>query len=359
MTLGGLAIAIGELVDDAVVDVENIFRRLGENRRAGNPRSVFAVVVSASNEVRSGIVYATMVIVLVFVPLFALSGIEGRLFAPLGQAYIVSILASLLVSITLTPVLAYYLLPGLKRLEGHESGLIRLLKRLNAALLRALLGHARPVMVSAALAVAAAGLAAAFLPRAFLPPSTRARSPSPWPSPRHLARGERPDRRRCGASALEMPDVKSIGRRTGRAELDEHAEGVHSSDLEIDLKPGARPKPDLVAEIRDRLAVLPVSVNVGQPISHRLDHMLSGVRAEIALKIFGDDLDTLRSLAEDLRRRLGTIPGIADLQVEKQVLIPQLEIRVDYARAALYGVQPAALIEQLSRLSNGQVVSAW
>ncbi|GJE73456.1 efflux RND transporter permease subunit [Methylorubrum suomiense] len=358
MTLGGLAIAIGELVDDAVVDVENIFRRLGENRRAGNPRRVFAVVVSASNEVRSGIVYATMVIVLVFVPLFALSGIEGRLFAPLGQAYIVSILASLLVSITLTPVLAYYLLPGLKRLEGHESGLIRLLKRLNAALLRALLGHARPVMVSAALAVAAAGLAAAFLPRAFLPPFnegsfTVTMAFNPGIS---LAESDR-----IGGVAerllLEMPDVKSIGRRTGRAELDEHAEGVHSSDLEIDLKPGARPKPDLVAEIRDRLAVLPVSVNVGQPISHRLDHMLSGVRAEIALKIFGDDLDTLRSLAEDLRRRLGTIPGIADLQVEKQVLIPQLEIRVDYARAALYGVQPAALIEQLSRLSNGQVVS--
>ncbi|WP_342149098.1 efflux RND transporter permease subunit [Methylorubrum sp. SB2] len=358
MTLGGLAIAIGELVDDAVVDVENIFRRLGENRRAGNPKSVFAVVVEASNEVRSGIVYATMVIVLVFVPLFALSGIEGRLFAPLGQAYIVSILASLLVSITLTPVLAYYLLPGLKRLEEHESGLIRVLKRLNAAVLRGLIGRARPMMLLAALAVASAGIAAAFLPRAFLPPFnegsfTVTMAFNPGIS---LAESDR-----IGGVAerllLDMPDVKSIGRRTGRAELDEHAEGVHSSDLEIDLKPGARRKPELIADIRDRLAVLPVSVNVGQPISHRLEHMLSGVRAEIALKIFGDDLDTLRSLAEDLRRRLEKIPGLADLQVEKQVLIPQLEIRVDYARAALYGVQPAALIEQLSRLSNGQVVS--
>ena len=358
MTLGGLAIAIGELVDDAVVDVENIFRRLGENRKAGNPRSVFEVVVSASNEVRSGIVYATMVIVLVFVPLFALSGIEGRLFAPLGQAYIVSILASLLVSITLTPVLAYYLLPGLKRLEEHDSRLLKLLKRGNAALLRGVLGHARPVMLVAGLAVGTAGLAAAYLPRTFLPPFNEGSFTVNMTFNPGISLAES---NRIGLVAerllLEMPDVKSIGRRTGRAELDEHAEGVHSSDLEIDLKPGARPKPELVADIRGRLAVLPVNVNVGQPISHRLDHMLSGVRAEIALKIFGEDLDTLRSLAEDIRGRLADIPGLADLQVEKQVLIPQLEIRVDYARAALYGVQPAALVEQLSRLSNGQVVS--
>lgn len=358
MTLGGLAIAIGELVDDAVVDVENIFRRLGENRRAGNPRSVFAVVVSASNEVRSGIVYATMVIVLVFVPLFALSGIEGRLFAPLGQAYIVSILASLVVSITLTPVLAYYLLPSLRRLEEHESGLVRVLKRGNAALLRALLGHGRPVMLAAGIAVAGAALAATLLPRTFLPPFNEGSFTVNMSFNPGISLAES---NRIGLVAerllLDMPDVRSVGRRTGRAELDEHAEGVHSSDLELDLKPGARPKPELVADIRGRLAVLPVSVNVGQPISHRLDHMLSGVRAEIALKIFGDDLDTLRALAEDVRVRIADIPGIADLQVEKQVLIPQLEIRVDYARAALYGVQPAALVEQLSRLSNGQVVS--
>jgi HME family heavy-metal exporter len=156
---------------------------------------------------------------------------------------------------------------------------------------------------------------------------------------------------------LEMPEVKTVGRRTGRAELDEHAEGVHSSDIEVDLKDTARSKPEIVEDLRARLAVLPVSVNIGQPISHRLDHMLSGVRAQIALKLFGDDLDQLRASAERLRQRLADIPGLVDLQVEKQVLIPQLEIRVDYRRAGLYGVQPAAVIEQISRLSNGRVIS--
>ena len=358
MTLGGLAIAVGELVDDAVVDVENIYRRLRENRIAGNPRTVFDVVVSASQEVRSGIVYATLVIVLVFVPLFALSGIEGRLFAPLGQAYIVSILASLAVSITLTPVLAYYLLPGLKRLDAHEPALVRGLKRLNAAALRLAFRHRTPVMAGAALAVLAAAFAATTLPRSFLPPFNEGSFTVNMTFNPGISLAES---NRIGLVAerllLEIPDVRSVGRRTGRAELDEHAEGVHSSDLELALKPGARAKPAIVADIRGRLALLPVNVNVGQPIAHRLDHMLSGVRAEIALKVFGEDLDTLRRVAEDLRGRLADIPGLADLQVEKQVLIPTLEIRVDYARAALYGVQPAAFVEQLSRLSNGQVVS--
>ena len=358
MTLGGLAIAIGELVDDAVVDVENIFRRLRENREAEDPRSVFDVVVSASQEVRSGIVYATMIIVLVFVPLFALSGIEGRLFAPLGQAYIISILASLAVSVTLTPVMAYYMLPHLKRLQHGDSALVRVLKRGNRALLDRAFQHPRALMFTAAVAVIAAAGAATLLPRAFLPPFNEGTFTINMLFNPGISLAES---HRVGLIAerliLEVPEVKAVGRRTGRAELDEHAEGVHSSEIEVDLKPSSRSKTEIVADLRSRLAVLPVSVNIGQPISHRLDHMLSGVRAQIALKVFGDDLDMLRTTAEGLRQRLASIPGLVDLQVEKQVLIPQLEIRVDYGRAGLYGVQPAAFIDQISRLSNGRVLS--
>lgn len=358
MTLGGLAIAIGELVDDAVVDVENIFRRLRENRAAGSPMSVFDVVVSASREVRSGIVYATMIIVLVFVPLFALSGIEGRLFTPLGEAYIISILASLVVSITLTPVMAYYMLPGAKALGARDSALVRLLKRGNRVLLGWSFRRPRIVMATTAVAVLAAAVAASALPRAFLPPFNEGTFTINIAFNPGISLAESA---RVGLIAerliTEVPEVKAVGRRTGRAELDEHAEGVHSSEIEVDLVPSARAKADIVADIRSRLAVLPVSVNVGQPISHRLDHMLSGVRAEIALKIFGEDLDTLRTTGESLREMLAAVPGIVDLQVEKQVRIPQLEIRVDYTRAALYGVQPAAVVDQLSRLSNGRAVS--
>ncbi|MBB3950548.1 efflux RND transporter permease subunit [Aureimonas jatrophae] len=357
MTLGGLAIAIGELVDDAVVDVENIFRRLRENRELGNPRSVFDVVVSASQEVRSGIVYATVIIVLVFVPLFALSGIEGRLFAPLGQAYIVSILASLVVSITLTPVMAYYLLPSLKRLEEHESFLVRWLKAGNRVLLDRAFRWPRLLMACAVLAVGVAAVAATALPRAFLPPFNEGTLTISMAFNPGISLAES---HRVGLIAerliMEVPEVSVVGRRTGRAELDEHAEGVHSSEIEVDLEPG-RPKAAIEADIRSRLSVLPVSVNVGQPISHRLDHMLSGVRAQIALKVFGEDIDTLRSVAESLRARLATVPGVVDLQVEKQVRIPQLEIRVDYARAALFGIQPAKVTEELEQLSNGRVVS--
>ncbi|BAT58069.1 cobalt-zinc-cadmium resistance protein CzcA [Variibacter gotjawalensis] len=358
MTLGGIAIAIGELVDDAVVDVENIFRRLRENREAGNPRSVFDVVVSASQEVRSGIVYATMIIVLVFVPLFALGGIEGRLFSPLGQAYIISILASLLVSITLTPVMAYYLLPGLKNLHEREGWLVRTLKRGYAAALDAVYGYGRAIVATTVVMVFFAAIGAFALPRAFLPPFNEGTfnilvQLNPGVS---LAESSR-----VGAIAerllLDLPEAKTIGRRTGRAELDEHAEGVHVNEFEMDLKPTERSKAEIIADIRNRLAVLPVSVNVGQPIAHRLDHMLSGIRSEIALKIFGDDLDVMRNQAEALREKLAKVPGLTDLQVERQVRVPQLEIRVDYARAALYGIQPATFIDQLSRLSNGRAVS--
>lgn len=358
MTLGGLAIAIGELVDDAVVDVENIFRRLRENREQGSPRSIFEVVVSASQEVRSGIVYATMIIVLVFVPLFALSGIEGRLFAPLGQAYIISILASLLVSITLTPVMAYYMLPSLKRLDEREGPLVRGFKNINRTMLGWAFGHSRTLMAGVFAAVVVAIAAAVALPRAFLPPFNEGTFTINLLFQPGISLAES---HRVGSIAekliMEVPEVKSVARRTGRAELDEHAEGVHSSDIEVDLVPSSRPKSEIVNDIRTRLAVLPVSTNIGQPISHRLDHMLSGVRAELALKIFGEDLDTLIRLAEELRERFTSIPGLADLQVERQVRIPQLDITVDYKKAALYGLQPAQVTEQLERLSNGRLVS--
>jgi CzcA family heavy metal efflux pump len=358
MTLGGLAIAIGELVDDAVVDVENIFRRLRENREAGNPRSVFEVVVSASQEVRSGIVYATMIIVLVFVPLFALTGIEGRLFAPLGQAYIISILASLLVAITLTPVMAYYMLPSLKRLDHQESWLVRRLKAVNRAALGWSFARPRLLMTSTAAAAVLAVVAAIALPRAFLPPFNEGTLTINLLFQPGISLAES---HRIGLVAerliLEVPEVTTVARRTGRAELDEHAEGVHSSEIEVDLRRSDRSKAEIGADIRSRLSVIPASTNVGQPISHRLDHMLSGVRAEVALKIFGEDLDTLRGLAEDFRGRMTQIPGLVDLQVERQVRIPQLDIRVDYRKAALYGLQPAQVTEQLERLSNGRLVS--
>jgi HME family heavy-metal exporter len=362
MTLGGLAIAIGELVDDAVVGVENTFRRLRENRAQGSPRSAFDVIVSASSEVRSGIVYATFIIVLVFVPLFALSGIEGRLFAPLGQAYIISILASLIVSITLTPVMAYYMLPSLRRFDERESWLVRTLKWLYRRLLERSFAHQKLLIATALAGIVLAATAAWLLPRAFLPPFNEGTFTINMAFNPGISLAES---NRVGLIAEELvlgvPEVRSVGRRTGRAELDEHAEGVHSSELEVDLKPNLGPsgrkKDEIVADLRARLSVLPVSLNVGQPISHRLDHMLSGVRAQIVIKIFGEDLDVIRAVAEEAKARIARIEGIADLQVEKQVRVPQLEIVVDYTRAALYGLQPQAITDQLERLSNGRVVS--
>lgn len=354
MTLGGLAIAIGELVDDAVVGVENVFRRLKQNRAEGDKASVLEVIAAATLEVRSAIVYATLIIVLVFVPLFVLSGIEGKLFAPLGVAYIVSILASMLVSVTLTPVLCYYLLPKMKRLEHDDSPVVKKLKQWDTGLLQWSFDHSKLVLGAGLLAVALAAAAVPFFARSFLPAFnegtltiTAVMNPGTSLS----------EANRIGTLAeqliLQVPEVTQVGRRTGRAELDEHAEGVHYSEIDADLKKSARSREAVLQDIRDRLAPLPASVNTGQPISHRLDHMLSGVRAQIVLKIFGDDVDTLRGLAAELQTRLANIPGLVDLQLEKQVRIPQLQIRVDYARAKQYGVTPAAINTALEMLSNG------
>ncbi len=357
MTLGGLAIAVGELVDDAVVDVENILRRLGENRGRLDPRPVLGVIADASQEVRSGVLYATIVIVLVFVPLFAMPGLEGRLFTPLGVAYIVSILGSLLVSITLTPVLCYYLFAD-RRGRDHDALLLRHLKRANIALLTWAIPRRDLIFAGAAAAVAAAVFAAIALPRTFLPPFNEDTLDI---SVQYNPGISLHESNRLGLIAehllMGIADVASVGRRTGRAELDEHAEGVHFSEIDVDLKPSSRPRDEILAEIRSRLAVLPASVSVGQPIAHRMDHMLSGIRAEIALKIYGDDLDTLRNLAEILRERLTSVNGLADLQVEKQNRIPQLRVEADYDRATLYGVTPAGLTGALEGMSNGRVVS--
>ena len=358
MTLGGLAIAIGELVDDAVVDVENVFRRLRENRARPDPQPAIVVVARASQEVRSGIVYATMIVILVFVPLFALTGIEGRLFAPLGVAYIVSILASLVVSITVTPVLCYYLLPRMKRMDHGDSALVRVLKRWNERALLWAFARARLVYLLAGVSVAGALATVPFLPRSFLPPFNEGTLTISLQFQPGISLAEA---NRLGRQAelliMQVPEVRTVGRRTGRAELDEHAEGVHSSEIDVSLHASTRGKQVISAEIRARLAVLPGSANVGQPIGHRLDHMLSGVRAEIALKITGDDLDTLRTLAEGMQQRMAAIPGLTDLQVERQVRVPQLQVAVNHERAALYGVSAASVAEALKALSGGQVVS--
>ena len=354
MTLGGLAIAIGELVDDAVVGVENILRRLRQNRQAGNPLPAFDVVQRASVEVRSGILYATIIVVLVFVPLFALPGIEGRLFSPLGIAYIVSILASMLVSMTVTPVLCLYLLPNMKRLDHGDSPVVAALKRLDAKLLGWSFRHAKLLLACGALAVVAAAATVPYFARAFLPPFNEgslvlALVLNPGTS---LAEANR-----VGAVAegliREVPEVLQVGRRTGRAELDEHAEGVHSAEIDVDLKRGERSREQVMADIRDKLAVLPAQVAIGQPIGHRLDHLLSGVRAQIALKIFGDDTDMLRGLAESLRQQLSQVPGLVDLTVEKQVLIPQITVRLDHRKAAQVGLPPGEAMDLLQALTDG------
>ncbi len=368
MTLGGLAIAIGELVDDAVVGVENVLRRLRLNSALSAPRPVAEVIAKATLEVRSAIVYATVIIVLVFVPLFVLPGIEGRLFTPLGIAYIVSILASMIVSVTVTPVMAFYMLPGLstaahagadmKHAAHGDSPLVVKLKQWDAKLLHWSFGHARTLLLAALVTVVVAVASIPFFARAFLPPFNEGTLTvnvvlNPGTS---LAESNR-----IGTLAeqlvAQVPEVVKVGRRTGRAELDEHAEGVHYTEMDVDLKSSDRSRESIIGDIRARLAVLPANSNVGQPISHRLDHLLSGVRAQIALKVYGDDLDTLRGLAGDLRLRLASINGVTDLQIEKQVLIPQVKIRLDYEQVARYGVAPGTVLRSLEQMIEGERVT--
>ncbi len=360
MTLGGLAVAIGELVDDAIVDIENIFRRLRENKTSANPRPSLEVIYHASLEIRSSIIYATVIVALVFLPLFLLTGVEGRLLAPLGLAYITSLVASLFVSLTVTPVLASYLLPKMKAMREEKEGfVVRFLKKWDGKLLHWTLRHPNKVIAGAVILFALTMATLPFVGTAFLPDFNEGTltinlQANPGTS---LAESNR-----IGQIAekllLEVPEVISTGRRTGRAELDEHAEGVHYTEIDVDLKESERSREEILASIRERLAVVPgVSVNVGQPISHRLDHLQSGVRAQIAVKLFGDDLATLRSKAEEIRNTMQTVEGATDVLIEKQVLIPQVRFNVDRVRAAQYGLAPGEISETLETALNGRTVS--
>jgi HME family heavy-metal exporter len=318
-------------------------------------------VRAASLEVRTGIIYATAIIVLVFIPLFALPGIEGRLFVPLGIAFIVSTLASLLVSVTITPVLCFYLLPSMQSLRDHDTKIVTWLKsHYEVQLSRLLAAPKKPLMYAFASVIVAAA-SVPFMASSFLPPFNEGTLLIGL----RLNPGVSLSESAGVASQAEklvrqVPEVTYVGRRSGRAELDEHAEGVHVSELDVGLKPAGdldRSMAEIQADIRSRLVNLPAAIAIGQPISHRIDHMLSGVRSQIAIKIFGDDLDVLRSQADLLRSKLAGIEGLVDLEIEKQVLAPQIKIRIDYDKAAQYGVSTSQIMATLQGMVEGERLS--
>ncbi|MCL4207383.1 MAG: CusA/CzcA family heavy metal efflux RND transporter [Pirellulaceae bacterium] len=386
MTLGGLAVAIGELVDDSIVDIENIFRRLKENNHKPAPDNPLRVVFLASCEVRNSIVYATLIVVLVVLPLFSLVGLEGRMFAPLGLAYLTTLLASLVVSLTVTPVLASYLLPRAKFLKGeNDPVLLRGLKWADRHLLRFTLRHSTAVLVVVAILMllsvsCIAWMGGEFLPRFNEGSLTIAAMAPPGVSMEESNRIAK----RIELMLMDIPEVKHVSRRTGRAELDEHAENVNFSEIDVGLMEPERPKPGIhfavlraipglhrfgvdivgrprdavMAEIRDIVAEVPgVKVNIGQPISHRLDHMMSGIRSQIAVKLYGRDLEELRDRGQDIAEVMAEIPGVVDLQIEPQVDIPQVRVTILRQEAARYGLAPADVAKALETALQGRTVS--
>ena len=361
MTLGGLAVAIGELVDDAIVDVENIFRRLRENRHSAKPKNPLLVVFQASVEVRNSIVFGTMIVILVFLPLFALTGMVGRLFAPLGIAYIVSILSSLIVSLTVTPVLCYWLLGNAKLMEREKDGVVlRGLKWIGDKIIRFSLKYPRVNLMVTALCVGLAALFVTHLERDPLPPFNEGSMQLNvvLPPGTSLAQSSAINRR-VETRVKEIEDITRFVRRTGRAELDEHAEGVHMSEYILELDPRSpRTREEQLDEIREAMADIPGIVTaVEQPIAHLISHMISGVKAQIGIKLYGDDLDELRRTAQEMQTVIQSVEGIKDTLVEPQVIIPQLRIELDRDKLLLYGLTPADVNEFIETSMNGQVVS--
>ena len=358
LTLGGLAIAIGELVDDAIVDVENVFRRLKENRSSENPKPVLKVVYEASSEVRNSIVYATIIVVLVFIPLFNLQGIEGKIFAPLGIAYITSIIASLIVSLTVTPALCSYLLGKMKKLkEEKDSPLVRWLKKQYLKLLHFSLPKSKLIIGIASLLIIIAAATIPFFGSEFLPAFNEGSFTVNLSAPAGTSLEES---NKIGTLAeqliLKVTEVQYTSRRTGRAELDEHVEPVSASEIEVELfEDSKRGRDEILADIRENLEPLKgVSINIGQPISHRLEHLLSGVQAQVAIKLYGDDLNQLITKSSEIKNTITPINGVVDAQISKQVMVPQLLITVDREALKRFGIQPGKITEDLEIFYNGK-----
>jgi CzcA family heavy metal efflux pump len=361
MTLGGMAIALGALVDDAIIVVENIMRRLREDREkpVASRRNVLEVVFEATREIQSSIFFATLIIILVFLPLFFLQGVEGRLLAPLGFAYVVSLTASLLVALTVTPVACYLLLPQTKAIaQNHDSHLIGWLKRTYRPLLSASLQHWCVVITLSImlLLLSIAGLMAAG--RAFLPEFNEGSlTISVVTLPGTSLETSNGIGAKVEAVLLKQPEVVATARRTGRAEQDPHAMEVFASEIDVTLAMQERNKAELLAALRQEFSAFPgTNIVIGQPISHRIDHMLSGTRANIAVKIFGEELSELRRLGKQIETRIKSIPGTADVAMEQQAEIPYITLRFDREALARYGLRIADISETVETIFAGTEV---
>ncbi len=363
MTLGGLAVAIGELVDDAIIDVENVHRRLDENALLPEDkrRGFVEVIFSASNEIRSSVVFATILICIVFLPLMFLEGLEGRFFKPLAVTYIVSIMASLVVALTVTPAMCRLLLGrSASAAKKHQTDgfLVRWLKRVYKPTLSWSVRHRKLVLAAALVAIGAALLLGRTYGTSFLPEFREGSFTVFVSSPPGTSLAES-NRSALGIERrlMEIPGVMSVTRRTGRAERDEHAEPVSNSELDIVLKPEAH-----FAQVRQAIAqvargVPGVTVQVGQPIEHRLSHILSGTPAAIAINVYGDDLGKLRSLAKEIESALASVPGARDVTANREVLINSLPIRYRHADLAAAGLSPASAAEQVQAMLYGETVA--
>ena len=362
MSLGGIAIAIGSLVDDAIVDVENVYKRLCENRRKPKAEQlgVIEVVYEASKEVRMPILNSTLIIVASFAPLFFLSGMEGRMLAPLGITFVIALFASTFVALTLTPVLSSYLLGNPKADRGGKEPYVA--RKLKAGYEKALewaLCHKRIVLGSTAAVFVAAVVMLSTFGRSFLPPFNEGSftiNVSTLPG----ISLEESDRigRMAEEILLSVPEIQTVGRKTGRAELDEHALGVNTSEIEAPFVLGKRSKDEVLAEVREKIKVIPgANIEIGAPITHRIDAMLSGTRANIAVKLFGSDLTKMYELGNEIKAAVADVPGIADLNVEQQVERPQLRIEPRREMLAKYGVTLPEFAEIVRVMLGGEVVS--